>query len=975
MRAAHTCIRSALTQAFRAPRRSPSAVCTVPEFLVPGLRPPPRRPLSTSRVPRPPPARPVKPPQEPFPLRIPLPEIAARHDIQQWLAAIDPFLPPHLRQTPAPGSDKALPATPLDLAWVLKASQDALTESAQDLLCHMGPVEGRWATVVWIVKKLVEGGPRMLEPPLQLEPFANVVWPGGAFRTLDDLTQSPLLLERVPSAQRLMHTLDDKTATPDTIDRRASVAKRAVGQVWRSLGNMILAATGEPEGEESNIMPHVLEIIAYLHHAGLIPEAVYRDRPAQNHSALQQPPTLHLLSSKILTALSDATWRAHEASVKVAAHRLHTPYFLGHEIPGSYFKIKVTEVAPELWLELVLWSCVHGGWILDGAAILESVQTQSEDRGWSLISWRELLQATEREQPREPASRRWRLLSKRDANPSPTPDDRALTRRTLSSEVVAAFVDGLVNYMRVGVGARGSDPEDLVRQLKSLKALLDASSLSLGSASWDSVMVRLLESGGLVPENRPELLRTIVDLSSGFGAEVGSANSSKSTTGGDMEPPYFFEPSTAAISMLHRTMHSFLGIGDLSGALITLQALQQHTDHNKQKSLEQFFKKLQTIPLNQAYAFDSPPIEFPAFEPQVPIPLLAKLLDLITEAERYDVGRWLLFSQELDGPIIAEHMYYESTMAASILRFGTMSGEHDLVMGIVERASTWDNRQVTKRLPDEIMTALLRCQIQLQKWETVGAMRDHVLQNRGYRPSPEVLAHFVAVLLRDVEESKTKVKQAFKEFLFAWERPLLANIHNELNCVLAILSSLHPSWTQYTSQFMAYSSRQGIKLSVFNFNILLKGVLDGYGSVKGREVVDMWCHRPSKTFKAYHAAGGLPTMPTIQSTKSEELRNRPEDIEIIQPSGTVLTLQGRILPNRQTVWMIIRKVQQEVVSVNDLGAEERVEKRRETKKTLRWAARLLYYLGLDYEDIIRDFGSLAELAQIEAPPAREQRIT
>jgi hypothetical protein len=39
------------------------------------------------------------------------------------------------------------------------------------------------------------------------------------------------------------------------------------------------------------------------------------------------------------------------------------------------------------------------------------------------------------------------------------------------------------------------------------------------------------------------------------------------------------------------------------------------------------------------------------------------------------------------------------------------------------------------------------------------------------------------------------------------------------------------------------------------------------------------------------------------------------------------------------------------------------------RDTLKWAARLLYYLGFDYEDIIRDLGSLAELAELEAPAA------
>jgi NDP-sugar pyrophosphorylase family protein len=35
------------------------------------------------------------------------------------------------------------------------------------------------------------------------------------------------------------------------------------------------------------------------------------------------------------------------------------------------------------------------------------------------------------------------------------------------------------------------------------------------------------------------------------------------------------------------------------------------------------------------------------------------------------------------------------------------------------------------------------------------------------------------------------------------------------------------------------------------------------------------------------------------------------------------------------------------------------------RDTLKWAARMLYYLGFDYEDIVRDMGSLAELAELE----------
>jgi hypothetical protein len=107
-------------------------------------------------------------------------------------------------------------------------------------------------------------------------------------------------------------------------------------------------------------------------------------------------------------------------------------------------------------------------------------------------------------------------------------------------------------------------------------------------------------------------------------------------------------------------------------------------------------------------------------------------------------------------------------------------------------------------------------------------------------------------------------------------------------------------------------------------------------------------------------------MPRHRVTKGEEYDDLPEDIELVQDSGARLILQGRVNPNRQTIWAILRKVQEEV----DLWGEDLTEATRaEARDTLKWAARLLYYLGFDYEDIIRDLGSLAELAQLEAPAA------
>ncbi|USP73969.1 hypothetical protein yc1106_01243 [Curvularia clavata] len=982
MSTAHTCFRSALTQAFRTNNRGIAASCSVAAFLVPTLARHSKRTFASGKrsssnaqpslhvsdahfQDRSAPIFPSKP-KERIISQIPCPPQEARGDIKAWLAILELFLPAQLRQEPSDTPDE--PVNSFDLASFLNSAQAA----SVDILSHLGLVESRWQTVVWMVKKLAEDGQNSTEAVPQIEQYTNDIWQGNEYQSMKNLTESPIVLERNRPLKRLEATLNVATSAPESIRYQKAIINRALGQLWRSLGNMILTAVEKDNAGQDTIMPHVLQVIAYLHHIGLIPDSVYTYQPHENKHALQQPPTIHMLSSQILTALSDATWKAHESSVRTAKDRANAQYFLGHEIPGSRYKAHVTEVAPELWLELVLWSCLHGGWILDGVAILEQLSAKREEDRWALISWREIM---EKEQKRTRApSRSWSLLPMNE-DASASAEDRERTRKTISGEVVTAFIDGLVNQMRLGVGTRGADPERLVSSIKTLKDLLDANNLSLGSTAWDSIMARLVESGGFVPEKRPEILLRVFELAPGFGAEVGTANAAARR---DTEIPYFFEPTTLPLSLLHRAMRAFIRNGDISGAMKTLSLLQRHTDDNKQKSVQQFFSFLRNSPQlrkDEPFTSSLPPVNFPAFDTKLPVPLLAQLLDLATESKLFDLVRWLLFSDDLDGPLIGPELYGHRNISASIVRFGTLAGENDLVLKVIQKVGRWNEKYQQQRMPAEILIALLCCQMKLRRWEAVRGMQKYVEETATFKPRSIIISTFAAELLRtsnDPEESKTQAKDTFTGLLFAWERIILENVRDELNCTLSIMSTVDEYWKDFCSRFLAFSSRQAIKLSTDDFNRVLGGVLEGYGSVKGRAIVEQWCYNSPKAFEPYRAPGGLPTMPRYRVTKSGEYEDRPEDIEIRQESGARLILQGRIYPNRQTVWAILRKVQEEVV-VNQGGGEALSDAARtEVRDTLRWATRLLYYLGFDYEDIVRDLGSLAELAELEAPVASKE---
>lgn len=981
MSTAHTCFRSALTQAFRPSNRGTAASHTVCAFLVPALSRSSKRPLSSGKRrskpqgstphaskerPYDPVVRIYPPKRTPPPLYgcIPIPPPNVQGDIQQWLLAIEPYLPIELRRTFSDAPDVSTTVTSFDLSVIINGAQDA----KHDLIGHLGLVEGRWQVAVWIAKKLVEGGKRSVEPPTRVDPFENVVWPITERQTLDDLTNNAIRLERTRPRRTLNHSLDDLTAAPDTINLLHIIARRALGQLWRSLGNMILGATEQSKTGQDTVMSHVLDIIAYLHHVGFMPDSVYTFRPHDSKYALQQPPTLHMLSSKILTALSDASWKAQEAATKAAKDGAKFSYFLGHEIPGSRYKVEITEIAPELWLELILWSCLHGGWTADGTAILEDLASRQGDNTWGLISWREILEAEQQRLPTNPKG--WGLFPMR-GDAAAGAEDRARTRRTISSEIVTAFIDGLVNEMRLGVGSRGTNPEVLIDHMKTLKSFLESNNLSLGSVAWDSIITRLLESGGFVPEKRPELLLSMFNLAAEFGTEVGSANASPAA--GD-EVPYFFEPSTASLSLLHRAMRAFISIGDTRGTMETFKTLQQHADNNKQKSLQQFFESLKTIPLRQAEPFTSrtAPIDFPSFDTNLPVPLLAKLLDLATDSEMYELGRWFVHSKDLDGPLIGQSLYTHRNIAASLVRFGTLAGENDIVLSIVQRAGYLDPKTQQQRMPNELLTALYRSQIRLRRWEALRNMQKHALKVATWIPRPSILSTFAAELLRasgGSEADSVDAQRAFSSMLFSWESLVLSNIKNELYCTLAILSTIDEAWKTYCSQFLNFSSRQNVKLSTENLNQILGGVLDRYDSGKGKDLVEQWCYKPPRMFEPFRAPGGLPTMPKFRVGRGEEAEAFPDNIEIVQDSGATLILQGRILPNRQTIWAILRKVQNEVEQWGQEGKKMSDIARDQARDTLQWAARLLYYLGYDYEDIVRDLGSLAKLAEIEAPKA------
>lgn len=457
--------------------------------------------------------------QSPFQIVIPIAE--QQKDANAWVDALQPYLPPTIRRTIGPRVQELPvyppPNTTQEISHWLDSSQ---READLDILSYLGDDLDRWDIVSWIVRTVVEGYHSVNTVPEDILKDYRSRWPKN--KPLSDITYAPLRAATAvlppPTPYNLDHNLSFES---DTRYQKTRLQKRAIGKIWQFLGSLTLkAATSTPE-VSGRLMPYVLSTIATLHHYNVVPESVYNDSTAINVSAIQQPPMLYLLSSRILTALSDAAWAAQQASPALAARVPRSQYTF--ELPGTRYKSEVEDLRPEIWLELILWSCLHGGWVVEGANILKTMQSYTDTSSWSLISWN---QARQDINPNAGSSRvKWTdlmdvLEGARPQISGSSSGDSDYIKRTISSELVSAYVDGLVNVVDVGVDEQPIPIAVVLSHLKGLRGLLDRSNLGLGYTTWDAIALRLVESEALPIEKNPGLALKALSLVRLYGEET-----------------------------------------------------------------------------------------------------------------------------------------------------------------------------------------------------------------------------------------------------------------------------------------------------------------------------------------------------------------------------------------------------------------------------------------------------------------------
>lgn len=827
------------------------------------------------------------------------PPTQSRRDADAWIALFDQFLPAELGKFSSeydrPSAD--LQGTCHDIVSIL---YQARQQYNLDLLVHLGTRLGRWPALLWLVGFLLDNVVKTSPQHVPQSP-CNINYPGS----LDDLTSTKPELETeiFPRENRRGADADvDTFSTDPQYSNQMGRAENRDGtmeQIWQSLGCLILEAADLPAEEAYTTMSHVYQILAQLHHCGFIPHNIYAYDLSKDPYSLRRPPTIHLLSSRILNTLSDAAWRAHEKEVVAQAAAAGAQYsYLGFEVPGTRYKLKIRELGFEVWLDFVLWCCIEGGFAKETTWILEQMRERTNEKRWSVVSW-DTVEALSPDGSPKASRVDWDRVRDRTGGVvgriEGYSNDRPFVEigdRTICSEVVLATIDGLINTTKVGVGTRGNSVGFVQERIGILKSILDRDNIRLKPGYLNSLVVRILESQGIDPEVDPASLQRLLKLSPmhGYAPEFDGSRASFENDLELLTPEYILNRSAITLGLFHRTIDAFSKLGNVGGAIDVFVALQSAVDGHKTQAVRSFAQNLKQQVREREYLVPrllSPVQDVSRFYPQLPIQVLVGFLEILADAQVYGFGTWLLFSTDVDGPLIAPTMYGHPQLAPSLLRYAASTADHGLVIRIVEA--------IEVPAPAHVLRALLECKIVFHDFGPAEDLLYYLKdENAGGWRAPTVATLAAEVLRLEHRCLVLSENSATHQELYALDRAqsmlrkLLSGAYNlsqdpslrrsdyserKLKSFSRIFDSIPGDLQLISQETHVVDGPRADTVLAQAFNILLSAIVETRGSQAGKNMWDLWCFDPEGPEAQKIGEGGVTSL-----LYSYEMAGRAENI-------------------------------------------------------------------------------------------------
>ncbi|KAL8716338.1 MAG: hypothetical protein Q9220_000243 [cf. Caloplaca sp. 1 TL-2023] len=795
---------------------------------------------------------------------------SGKTDNKPWINLLEPFLPPNLKRK-GPAVTDGLPngnLTPVPMQhlhiWLAQARE--MKQAKGDLLTYLIIKEDRHDAVVWLVERMLHDRVNNL----QIRP-RNLELPHIATRpqdvSLDDITRIAENTEAlIGSATFTGQPLDEMTGTP-----KPSSTHECLGEIWRSVGSMILQAADRKStsAKSKAIMACVYRLLAHLHHVGAVPPSIYNPTIVDDATALQRPPTLYLWSLRIMTVLSDAHWKqitpdpptSDETALSVSDQGDH---FVAANVPSTDVSTSLPEVEPQIWLDFVLWCCVEGGWIDEAAGIVFDMSTrQVAKRQYYLIDWNTLRKQTAPEMSWSERIRstitRSRMREFAGGASFGISDERAdllkPPERTISSEVVAAIVDALVSTALSPSGMSSKRRQFVEEHISVCKAMLDRQRLGLGFSSWDAIILRMLESPTLDSNNPLQAVEPVLSWASSQPQEPGAkgltcdaASTAEASVAG---------PSAFILGLLHRLLSDSIMVGSLSRTLRIFQRLQDVIDAQQQASLAAFqamiAKDGQVGDPVRALVENNQQSVAPGLSLQLPANALAALLDIITESQYVEMGNWLLHSEDVDGCIIPPTMFSDPVLQPALIRFATTTGDDKLFVNVIQ--------QLKPPLSEALLRALLHHQISDQDWTGANEILELFRDSKDLAWDASDVIAIAQAYVRWRHKPSSRLSSSLKarespeallgtimrgQYNSAYDPSLPRDLSQVrmLNQLARLIASVPGFLNEEISPFYTTESQllsASCEVPTKAFNMLLASVTEYLGVRQGKRLCERWC--------------------------------------------------------------------------------------------------------------------------------------
>ena len=803
---------------------------------------------------------------------------------ETWEALLDLYLPPNLRMQQHASTSNAKGDQPLPIKGVASILVGARKAARIDLLSYLGVYRERWDAVFWLIKTMLDRCPPYSVLQQQAGKLPATLW-NTRDRTLDDITRDHIMVKNPEPSSHF--SLDDFSGgdSPGISKTGVSEHREFLGQLWQTLGCIILQAEDRTASKPNRaiIMSHVMQILGYMHHLGIMPDTIYNYESTGDKLVIRRPPTLYLLSARIMGVLSDMAWKMQwqEEMEKAEAD--------GKELPPDPIQPIFPRVGTEVWLELVLWALVEGGWVTEAAWLVAEVERRrpNPELRWSVISWEEIATAK-----RPQLS--WTAMVKREinrtrlnqtagiiiANGGPIPGVE-MGARTISCEVILAIMDGLVNNASVDSSLYGNTLGKTRHYLSSCKSLLASRRFDPDPDQLNALILRAIESSAVHTRLQPDHLRGLLEMLSDGAQSRDCTPSDPSFTSNDLDF------SAAILGLQHKSLDGFARQANLPGSLQALRSIQDVIDANRDTYIQEFAHELRE---RLAGGSEDPNMTtnrnhqvVPILYPGIPSHAVEAVLDLLVESKNFGLGKWLLFNEDIDGGLMSPGLFSENSLQPSLLRFATATADDHLLLKVLENLEA--------PLSEPILHALLGCQVSLNKWNAVEGILKHFRDTDGMAwataDAMRIAAAIVALEWQDGHANGAQLLQArgvlqdlvqgeFNSPRNQAQVPDLRELRraNQLGrmfrSVAGSLSAMKPGPKGYCGRG-AYS----VSISPEDFQILLDAVVVHHGPVAGMGLWEQWCSGPG-------------TSPPVKT--AIVLPQNEGDERVVQPTASLLRL-------------------------------------------------------------------------------------